>query len=249
MILIKEGIIMRINIDISLGEAILPRDNRPYFLSLIKKVLSENCSELYKKLYDSGATPMKNMCFATKFSQPKFEGDSIFLIDKEILMSISTSDSIFGIDLYNSFLTIKNKKFPILDKNYFLVKSVRIENTQQIKSDKIIITMISPLVVRSHEKGRPDKYYIYDEAGFADAFFEVTKNQLEKLAGVHINYGDITIAPVKARKTVERAFNVNVRCSLGQFVLAGKPEILEFLYQTGIGSKRSQGNGMFNIIG
>lgn len=240
---------MRVNIDISLGKAVLPKDNRPYFLSLLKKVLSENCPELYKKLYDSGAPQIKSMCFATKFSQPKFEGDSIFLDDKEILMSISTSDTMFGIDLYNAFLTMKNKKFPICDENYFLVKSARIQNTQQIKTDKIAITMISPLVVRSHEKGRPDKYYIYDEDGFADAFFEVTKNQLDKLSGIHIQNGDITIVPVNARKTVGRAFGVNVRCSLGQFILTGKPEILEFLYQTGIGSKRSQGNGMFNIIG
>ena len=60
----------------------------------------------------------------------------------------------------------------------------------------------------------------------------------------------ISVAPCgEMRKYVTRfQQNIYVTAWQGRFSLAGPPEALDFLYQTGLGSRNSQGFGMFDIL-
>ena len=55
--------------------------------------------------------------------------------------------------------------------------------------------------------------------------------------------GDMT-----AKKLVTKYQGSYIEAWYGNFILSGKRKYLDFLYQTGLGSKNSQGFGMFNII-
>ena len=67
-----------------------------------------------------------------------------------------------------------------------------------------------------------------------------------KLNGVNSN---IKLEPCKsARKTVVDFKNVLIHSSIGEYIISGESELLNILYKTGIGSKRSGGFGMFDVI-
>jgi len=51
-----------------------------------------------------------------------------------------------------------------------------------------------------------------------------------------------------AKKLVTKYQGSYIEAWYGNFILSGKRKYLDFLYQTGLGSKNSQGFGMFNII-
>ena len=51
-----------------------------------------------------------------------------------------------------------------------------------------------------------------------------------------------------ARKTVVSFKNILINSSIGEYILEGNSELLNILYKTGIGSRRSEGFGMFEVI-
>ena len=60
------------------------------------------------------------------------------------------------------------------------------------------------------------------------------------------------LLPVKVQDrdkcvTKYKGFYITGWC--GEYVLKGERKYLDFLYQTGIGSKNAQGFGMFDIVG
>ena len=68
-----------------------------------------------------------------------------------------------------------------------------------------------------------------------------------KLNGVNSN---IKLKPYNnlARKTVVSFKNILINSSIGEYILEGDSELLNILYKTGIGSRRSEGFGMFEVI-
>ena len=67
--------------------------------------------------------------------------------------------------------------------------------------------------------------------------------------GTQQNVNGIKIKPINARKTVVKFYEKNIESSIGEFLLEGSPELLQLLYDCGIGSKRSSGFGLFEVIG
>lgn len=252
---------MKIHVSMVLKKPELPSDNRPVFVSYIKAALEKTANDLYRKLYNSKTdendehsldqvSSMKELTFSVKMNNPKFnlEEGKIELGGSEILASFSTGAPMLGIDLYNSLNNMKGLAYPLPNENSLTAKRIRVENHQPITSNTVLITMLSPLVVRKHEKAVKDRYYIYEDNEFQDCFFDVTKNQLEKLHKIGIKRDDVILTPFKPKKTVSLIFGRKLRCSLGLFKLQGDANILNLLYQNGIGSRRSQGCGMFEIV-
>ena len=239
---------MRVISLFSLKEPRLPKDYSPVFVSFVKKVLSTKAPELYKELYCSGTT-MKKMTFSLKLNSPDFSGDDVKLGGTDVMMSVSSEDAPFSIDLYNSIITLCGLEFPLPSGNSMKVKSVRIENSRRIESESVLVRFLSPLVLRKHSAGLRDRYYVYDDEEFGDVFFDVIANELASLCGMEISRTSLSLVPVSPRKTVSRIFGRSIRCSLGVYRLEGDRAVLNSLYQNGIGSRRSQGCGMFEIVG
>ena len=56
------------------------------------------------------------------------------------------------------------------------------------------------------------------------------------------------IEPIKAKKVVIPVFGRNTDASLGIFKLKGDRDLLNLLYMAGIGARRSEGKGKFDIL-
>ena len=69
-----------------------------------------------------------------------------------------------------------------------------------------------------------------------------------KNLGLGILEEQIEITPIKPFKTVVNTFGNKITGNVGIYQLTGDVHILNLLYQLGIGSRRSQGFGMYEIV-
>ena len=252
---------MRIKLHFELENKIIPKDYRILILSFIKHSLGKNFEKSYKEIYESKPI-MKFFTFSVYLPKPKIEKDKIEL-DKNYFNAVfSIYDNKRFIEFYNSFnsMIIKNSEenkehsYPLKD-NKMKLKNITMENEKIITSNRAIIKFLSPLVVRKHEeitinekrKGK-DIYLDFNDSDFNEQLnYSVTRLIKDlKLNGVNSN---IKLEPCKsARKTVVDFKNVLIHSSIGEYIISGESELLNILYKTGIGSKRSGGFGMFDVI-
>ena len=252
---------MRIKLHFELENKIIPKDYRILILSFIKHSLGKNFEKSYKEIYESKPI-MKFFTFSVYLPKPKIEKDKIEL-DKNYFNAVfSIYDNKRFIEFYNSFnsMIIKNSEenkehsYPLKD-NKMKLKNITMENEKIITSNRAIIKFLSPLVVRKHEeitinekrKGK-DIYLDFNDSDFNEQLnYSVTRLIKDlKLNGVNSN---VKLEPCKsARKTVVDFKNVLIHSSIGEYIISGESELLNILYKTGIGSKRSGGFGMFDVI-
>ena len=234
---------MKIILTAKLKKAEIIADNRPSLVSFFKNAFSSYNKELFNKYYTGYVR--KNFCFSLKLNHPVFNGDNISLSDETIEMIIHTYSIEDGIDIYNSLCMQKGKEYPLPENNGLTLTDVCIRNHKQISSNEILIKMYSPLLVRKHENNKD--YFLTPEHGDFDKYFSMSVSDFLTREEIYI-CNDVEIIPVNPKKTVPISFGYKVTGNLGTFKLRGNPELLNLLYQSGIGSKRSQGFGLFEII-
>lgn len=119
-----------------------------------------------------------------------------------------------------------------------------------ITEGKVQIRALSPVIAYSTLENGYTYYYTPEERGF----YELTKlNAYKRYDAINKTApGDIEFRPVSIRKrdkVVTRYRGVVLSGWKGRYELEGDPELIDFLYQTGLGAKNSQGFGMFEVIG
>lgn len=238
---------MKIVVDFRLTKTELCQDYSPAFVSFLKNALSNYDMQLYEKIYENKNKNEKNFCFAIRLHQPKFENSKVLLQDNLVKMIIHTADMIEGIDFYNAILLQKGIDYPFPNGNSAVVEKVRIENHKTIASNEILIKMLSPLIVRKHEDGK-DYYMSYEEEEFNKYFAKSVSILLKNTFDFEVAEDSVKIEPVKARKTVVNTFKNKITANVGIFRLKGDLQILNLLYTLGIGGRRSQGYGCFEVV-
>ena len=218
----------------------LPREYRDAIVSLIKSVLSEEYPERFRVLYDGGAI-MKDFTFSVLLSEPDFEPTCIRLRDASVRILLSSRNEMDALYLYNAFLKSRGKSYALADGNALKPERVTAKPMQILRTSPIIIRFLSPLVVRQHVADKPDRYYIYSDDEFSDCLHAVNARLLDDPAH------SVKLTPLQPRKTVVDAFGVKIRCSIGTYELDGAPEDLTLLLAGGMGSRRSEGFGMFAL--
>lgn len=148
---------------------------------------------------------------------------------------------------FNAFQGMKFQKYPMAGNSMQLV-SMYIQNMNEIKDDEVIIRMSSPLIVRRHNSDdNSDKYYVYNTDGFEQTLKENIDIFINRM-NIPIKSDSFGIEPIKAKKVVIPVFGRNTDASLGIFKLKGDSTLLNLLYMSGIGARRSEGKGKFDIL-
>lgn len=238
---------MRLKILFRLKEQVLPLDYRPAFLSFIKQSLLELYPDLYNELYRENT--IKPFTFSIGLNNPVFNGELIKLGGNIIAMTFSTYDYPMYIRFYNAFLMQKNKPFLLPFQNNLVLQSLKSIYTRSIKKEEVLIKFKSPLIVRSHNKeNNTDYYYDYAHDSFESTLLNITKVQARELGFVNVSFDYFSVKPIIPKRTVVTLFGNKVNTSLGVYKLNCNNLLLNYLYNSGIGSRRSQGFGMFEII-
>lgn len=236
---------MKITIKAEVKDNLFPADYTRSIMSLIKHTFQKSSSEMYENSFK--ISDEKNYCFAVRFDNPVFKGKQIILDNKEIDIYISTNDLAQGIDIYNAFLGMRRKPYPLPEGNTITVQNVLVRNHNIIDKSNIFVKMVSPLLVKKHD-GKKDYFYSWDNAEFVPLLENSIKMTASKLLGADMSERHIQVMPYAPKKTVVYCFGMKVTANVGIYQLSGDLDILNLIYQTGMGSKRSAGFGMFEVL-
>jgi CRISPR-associated endoribonuclease Cas6 len=240
---------MRLKMIFQLKKPELDIEYRRAFLSLLKKSFMDTSPEVYEKLYGSG-TPMKPFTFGVFLPKPTFSEKTISLGAKEITLNFSTYYSELGIYFYNSMIK-KRKRFeayPLPGDNSLRLQRVHLIKEKPIKSTEAVFKTLSPFLVRLHHKEtNEDEYLTKNHNLFIPQMQENLRVMLKELAGIDER---AEFMPVKMNDSIPiRHYGILVDGNTGVFKLTGKPEVLEFIYKAGAGSRRSEGFGLLELVG
>ena len=222
-------------------------DYRRLMLSFLKNALQKNNPELYNNMYGDGVTKEKNFASDIRMGYVKYLSDCIQLTNNEFVWEIVTPDLLLGIDIYNALLGVRNIDYPAYKGNKIRLKKIRIENHKHYDGNSVLIRFCSGICVRRHIKGEKDKYFFFDEEGFFEQLLCNLKIQLKE-SGIN-DLGDFGLEAVEAKRVYSKTFGIIIPNSVGRFRLTGSNELINYLCQAGIGSRRNNAFGMFEIIG
>ncbi|WP_234407910.1 CRISPR-associated endoribonuclease Cas6 [Anaerosinus massiliensis] len=236
-------------VSLELAKPELAKDFRPVFVSFIKNNLSDCGEEFFQEFYKDRDSIAKKFTFGVRMNHPKFVGDTIQLGGNLISLTLSSADAKEMMLLYNAMIKNKKKTFPLKNQNHMQMKSIRLLPEQKVHKNEFVIKMLSPMVLREHNRETNiDRYVDCTCDDFAETAKKIVQAQLSIFAMDENLVHGFTIVPVIPKKTVVTAFDYHIDVSLGVYKLTGQPELLNFLYHAGIGSRRSQGFGMFEIL-
>ena len=124
----------------------------------------------------------------------------------------------------------------------------------EITKDCVNIEMLSPLCLSSPNSPDPGilKTFYYNplDLGFTKALNSNTIRKYEAFSG-NTDSIDLSLETLELRtkdKYVTSFDNTWITAWNGEYSLKGNPEILTFLYNAGLGSRNSQGFGMFKVL-
>jgi len=229
-----------INVTLFIPQKELPMDYRPTILSLFKALLSRIYPEDFERLYASGVS--KNFTFAMKFESPVFSEGKLSFSSENVLLRLSSGDEYLSMLFYNAFCKSIGYAHPLGSDRTMSVRDVHMLPQPKMNRNTAVIKFLSPLVVRKHMPGEPDRYYVFADPEFAPCLDSVVSRQIGRSVKV-------LIEPVAPKKTVVRCFGVKIRCSLGFYRITTEPEILDALTKGGLGSRRDMGFGLFAVTG
>ncbi len=221
-------------------------------LSYNRKILSffKKSLELYNKdikdfYYNS--LDIKDMSFSCFFPIQKIDGENIYLKENVFTINITFNSILDGIHYYNAFLNAQKEKVVFkMGENQFSIKSIWKSKEREIKGDVAVFKTLSPIVVKEKLEGKKEWYHLLDEKGI-----EILKKNLEystrgNFASDLIEKMEIT--PIKTQKTVVSFYDIKFPATKGVFLIKADRKLLDYFYKSGIGSKRSSGFGMLEIV-
>ena len=242
---------MRLELRLELKEPKLPKDNKSIWLSFLKNVLSSCADGQYYEKYYNGTAP-KDFAFSILLPHPKFQGDQIELEGTSVKMIFSADErGKTGLIFYAAFLEAKNKVFPLPEGNAMTLQAVYMKKEHHITSNKVLFKTVvgGGLVVREHnEETNKDHFYSFDEEGFMRVLEMVLRNELVHAKFPEYLINEVSVDVISCKKILVKQYGIYVDANVGMFQVEGHPDILNYLYQAGMGSKRSMGYGLLDVV-
>ncbi|MEO0127673.1 MAG: CRISPR-associated endoribonuclease Cas6 [candidate division WOR-3 bacterium] len=245
---------MKINISLVSGSSVsLSKDYRRTFISLIKRAFKNtklSTETINKKEY-------KPYTFSVWLGD-KIEIDVQKLKTGNILnFTFSSGDPEIITNFYNGILALKGENIYLSKDSQLKITDINLLPYRRINSDKVLFKTVGVSVLNDPQAGRKDfkKWYIIptdDIERFNQCLLQRTNSRYQfitKKAGIHKIRMVLPYEidnPIK--ETIVKHYEGNVRGFRGTFWLEGTPEILQFVYDYGLGIRTGQGFGMLEIV-
>lgn len=223
------------------------------FVSLIKEALKKVNLSYYESLYNYGSKSnkkIKNFSFSVFIKDYKLNGD-VFEVNDKVILNVTTTDYEFGINIYNGLLNMNEFQY----KNFYLHKlKLSVIKEKFVSKPEIILKTLSPICI----KDKANNFLAPEDDGYIKELNYITNTALIAHRGYglkeSLNFQSILMKKVVVKENI-RSFTENtdktifyVNAYSGIFKLSGDVEDLNYIYQGGIGYRRSQGFGMIDIV-
>lgn len=236
---------MRLKIECGLEENTISTSYNRKILSFFKKSLELYDREVEKEYY--GEPCKKDMSFSCFFPLEKIDGDKIYLKEKNFKIFITFNSIIDGVHFYNSFVNAKNKKIQFnFYENKFTISNIIKLNEKKINNNIAIFQTLSPIIIKEKITKEKEWFHILDEKGIEILKKNLNYSLKDKFSLEILD--QIEIIPVDIKKIIVNFYNIKFPTTKGIFILKGNKEVLNYFYKSGIGSKKSSGFGMLELI-
>ncbi|MCX7995617.1 MAG: CRISPR-associated endoribonuclease Cas6 [candidate division WOR-3 bacterium] len=245
---------MKINVSLVSESAIkINKDYRRVFISLIKRAFSN--TEINKEIISK--KEYKPYTFSV------WLGDKIEIEDKKIKtgniinFTFSSGDPVVITNFYNGILVLKGNKIPISNDASLTITDINLLPYRRINTTKVLFKTIGVSVLNDPQAPKKDfkKWYIIptdDLERFNQCLIQRTNSRYQFLTGRAGVHKIEMILPYEIdnpiKETIVKHYEGNVRGFRGVFWLEGSLEILQFVYDYGLGIRTGQGFGMLEIL-
>lgn len=251
---------MRVTFDFKMSGETIPKDYRRGIASIIKSALEQSNSDLYK-FYYSGKFISKPLTFGIYFPYGVKPYGEYFKTGNKFRLKISSSSYDLISYIYNGLISKRKSSFKLFENEVELI-SCDLLKPLKILEKETLFKSISPLLVinkgsqivknfeTNNVREKPiayPKYLIPGEEGFDEGLNFSVKECALKFLGIseefEFNYDIVEFnkMPVWHYNQWMSAFNCVIK-------IRSRPEILQMIYDIGIGVRRSQGFGMLEVL-
>ena len=242
---------MRLSLHCELKENEIPLDYRRKIVSMFKRCLTNYDEDVYNKYYHMRDPIQKEFTFSNYFQKPIMKKETIEIPNKRIIINFSTSDNVIGIDFYNAFVKNLYQEIRFSNLNSIKITRIVVQKERKIASNKVVFRTQSPLIVRDHhpESGK-DWYYSCNDMNFEKFLKRNLYNQLKDKFSENVerDLENLAIRKMDMKKIIITSYGIKMASSIGSFEMEGEQYILNEIYQSGAGSKKSLGFSMVDIV-
>lgn len=227
---------------------VLPLGYHHILQSVLYRTLEEN--PVYSKFlhdsgYDKGGRSFKLFTFGLLQGRYTIRGKSIIFTER-VSFEVRSVEPVMLQLLKEGF----EKNGITYGKQTYHGVVLRLADKEP-EEEELTIKMKSPICVYSTDKETGKTvYYSPEDEEFGQYINENFRRKYQAHTGVFPD-GEIIIRKVHVTpkdKYVTRYKGFYINGWSGTYVLQGKRRYLDFLYQTGLGSKNAQGFGMFDVL-
>lgn len=120
-----------------------------------------------------------------------------------------------------------------------------------IADDYAVFSTMSPIVVRDH-RGDNEKtwYYSLNEEEGKEIFIKILRYQLLDSFGEErrLDIEEVKFQVLRSKEVKVKHYGIEILSNICTLKINAKPYILDHLYKSGIGSKKSGGFGMVDLV-
>lgn len=244
---------MRLTIEIESDRLLLPIHYNYVIQSFIYRNISKKLAKfLHDEGYQTQGRRFKLFTFSRiigKFSLRPKRGKIEFF--GPVNFQIGSPLNNFIEEFANS---IARKGMMILSNQRIGISSIKVHFTPKVK-DSMKIEMLSPTTVYSTLRTMEGRKKTYYYSPFEDEFSRlVGKNLIKKYRALYRTEPDtseVSIFPLWVNKNsqcIVKYRGTVIKSWMGRYRLNATPELILLAYDAGLGSKNSQGFGMFDIV-
>lgn len=241
---------MRFNVELLLENEMIPKDKNRIIISLIKHNFKSYDKDYYVELYEGTLNKIKSFTFALYMGKCKFLREEIVIPEKRIILNFSTHDIKDGIMFYNSFIGNKGLEYPIKN-NTIKVNKINLNKEKIITDNEAKFKTLSPISAREHF-GDNNKtwYHSLNNRKGQEVLINNLKYQLIDVFGEDklLDINEVEFELMHNKEVKVKHYGIEVLSNICYFKIRGKPYILDYLYKAGIGSQRSAGFGMLDLV-
>lgn len=238
---------MRLTIDFKMNGDKIPKDYRRGFASLIKTAIQKCNSKLYE-FYYTGDYRMKPFTFGIYFPNgTKLNGDG-FVVGNNFKLNFSTSSFELATYIYNGFHGIKKEGYPLFN-NTVISQRAFLHKKVEIKKDEILFRTLSQVLVitKGSHLNKYAKYLLPGEDGFNEGLEFSVRECAKEFLRINKDF-ELTVNVKAYKKIPVWHYNQWMSSFNGLIEIKSIPEVLQMIYDIGLGVRRSQGFGLLEVV-
>lgn len=240
---------MRILAEFLLNQDNIDKDKNRIFISILKSSLESYDENVYKVFFENGVK-RKSYCFALYMKDAKFTRDKIIIPNKKVIFKLSTADLEDSIHIYNALIKNMKKTYKVKE-NVLILNKIYIDREKKMYDNQATFTTLSPIVARKHQGDNKHTWYhsINDEVGRLLLLNNLKIQLLEEFGQDRIfDIEEVKIEVLANKEVKVKNYGIEVLGNLCTLKIYAKNYILDYIYKSGIGSRRSSGFGMLELV-